>query len=107
MTRRSLLTASAAASAAVAAASSLTLAAAPQQALAKAPERSTEDWLGAAPEIAESDIVETRECELLIVGAGNAGMAAAASAAELGMDFLVAEKGSVVGATRHWLGAVN
>ena len=106
MTRRSLLTAGAAASAAVAAASSLILASAPQQAQAKAPERSTEDWLGAAPEIAESDIVETRECELLIVGAGNAGMAAA-SAAELGMDFIVAEKGSVVGATRHWLGAVN
>ena len=107
MTRRSLLTAGAAASAAVAAASSLTLAAAPQQAQAKAPERSSEDWLGTAPEIAEPDIVETRECELLIVGAGNAGMAAAASAAELGMDFIVAEKGSVVGATRHWLGAVN
>ena len=107
MTRRSLLTAGAAASAAVAAAGSLTLVSAPQQAQAKAPERSSEDWLGTAPEIAESDIVETRECELLIVGAGNAGMAAAASAAELGMNFIVAEKGSLVGSTRHWLGAVN
>ncbi len=107
MTRRTLLTGAAAASAAVAAAGSVTLAAAPQQAQAKAPERSSEDWLGSAPEIAESDIVETRECELLIVGAGNAGMSAAASAAELGMDFIIAEKGSVVGQTRHWLGAVN
>ena len=106
LTRRTLLTGTAAATAVAAAAGSVTLSA-PQQAQAKAPERSSEDWLGTAPEIAESDIVETRECELLIVGAGNAGMSAAASAAELGMDFIVAEKGSVVGSTRHWLGAVN
>ncbi len=106
MTRRTLLAGTAAATAMAAAAGSLTVAA-PQQAQAKNPERSTEDWLGEAPEIAESDIVETRECELLIVGAGNGGMSAAASAAELGMDFIIAEKGSVVGQTRHWLGAVN
>ncbi len=106
MTRRTLLTGTAAATAMAAAAGSLTVAA-PQQAQAKNPERSTEDWLGEAPEVAESDIVETRECELLIVGAGNGGMSAAASAAELGMDFIIAEKGSVVGQTRHWLGAVN
>ncbi len=106
LTRRTLLTGTAAATAMAAAAGSLTVAA-PQQAQAKNPERSSEDWLGSAPEIAESDIVETRECELLIVGAGNGGMSAAASAAELGMDFIVAEKGSVVGQTRHWLGAVN
>ena len=106
MTRRTLLTGTAAATAMAAAAGSLTVAV-PQQAQAKNPERSTEDWLGTAPEVAESDIVETRECELLIVGAGNGGMSAAASAAELGMDFIIAEKGSVVGQTRHWLGAVN
>lgn len=38
------------------------------------------DWLGEAPEI--TDIAETKECDLLIVGAGNGGMAAAAYAAD-------------------------
>lgn len=105
LSRRNFL-AGAAATAAVAGAAT-SMAAAPQAASAKAPVEDTSSWLGEAPEVAESDIVNTRDCELLIVGAGNAGMAAAASAAELGMDFIVAEKGASVGQTRHWLGAVN
>ena len=64
-------------------------------------------WLGLAPEIAESDITETRTCDLLIVGAGNGGMAAAAYAANSGVDFIIAEQNMAVGATRHWYGAVN
>lgn len=64
-------------------------------------------WLGLPPEIADSDIVETRECDLLIVGAGNGGMVAAAYAADLGVDFIVAEQNITVGSTRHWYGAVN
>ena len=55
------------------------------------------DWLGSAPEIAEGDIVETRDCDLLIVGAGNGGMAAAAYAADQGIDFIICEKGETVG----------
>ena len=31
------------------------------------------DWLGTAPEVAESDITETIETDVLVVGAGNAG----------------------------------
>lgn len=65
------------------------------------------DWLGEAPEIAESDIMETRECDLLIVGAGNGGMAAAAYAADQGIDFIICEGGQSVGATRHWFAAVD
>lgn len=65
------------------------------------------DWLGTAPEIADGDIVETKETDLLIVGAGNGGMAAAAYAAQEGVDFLVAEVGEAVGATRHWFSAVD
>ena len=65
------------------------------------------DWLGTAPEIAESDIKETKECDLLIVGAGNGGMAAAAYAADKGVDFMICEKGETVGATRHWFAAVD
>ncbi|MFQ9180859.1 MAG: FAD-binding protein [Eggerthella lenta] len=48
--------------------------------------------MGDAPQIEESDIVNTMETELLIVGAGNAGMAAAVLATDLGIDFVVAEK---------------
>lgn len=67
----------------------------------------TPAWLGQAPDIAASDIVNTMDTELLIVGAGNAGMAAAAYATDLGIDFIVAEKAGAVGATRNWYGAVN
>ena len=106
LTRRSLLTGAAATAAGIAAASALSPVA-PTVAQAKNPERSTEDWLGEAPEIAEADIKETRTCELLIVGAGNGGLPAAATAAELGMDFIICEKGAQVTSERGWLGAVN
>ena len=106
LTRRTFVAGTAATAALAGVASTATLAAAPQAAQAKAP---VEDgsWLGEAPEVAESDIVETRECELLIVGAGNGGLPAAATAAELGMDFILAEKGAMVTSERGWLGAVN
>lgn len=65
------------------------------------------DWLGTAPEIADGDIVETKETDLLIVGAGNGGMAAAATAAELGLNFTICEKASEIQRTRHWFGAIN
>lgn len=64
-------------------------------------------WLGSAPEIAETDIVRTEETDLLIIGAGNGGMAAAALAAAKGLDFMVCEVGAEVGKTRHWFAAVG
>ena len=64
-------------------------------------------WLGEAPEIAEDQIVRTEATDLLIIGAGNAGMSAAATAADLGMDFMVCDKAGDVQASRHWVGAVN
>lgn len=64
-------------------------------------------WLGEAPEIADGDIVNNLDTQLLIIGAGNAGMAAAALATDIGIDFIVAEKAGAVGATRSWYGAVN
>lgn len=67
----------------------------------------TPAWLGEAPEIDPAQITETKDTELLIVGAGNGGMAAAATAADLGLDFIVAEKGSAPCATRNWYGAIN
>lgn len=68
---------------------------------------SNADWLGSAPEINASDIQETKETELLIIGAGNGGMAAAATAADLGLDFTLCEKAGSIQRTRHWFGAIN
>lgn len=65
------------------------------------------DWLGAAPEIAEGDIKQTRATDVLIVGAGNGGMMAAATAVDEGVDFILCEKNNQVQSTRHWIGAVN
>lgn len=67
----------------------------------------SQDWLGSAPEIAESDIVETRETDILIVGAGMSGMAAAATAADLGANFIVVDKGLEPAANHSDVGAIN
>ena len=48
-------------------------------------------WLGTAPEIAASDIVDTLETDVLIVGAGCSGLVAGLAAAERGMDFILCE----------------
>lgn len=68
---------------------------------------STQDWLGSAPEIAEGDIKETKGCDILIVGAGMSGMTAALTASDLGLDFIVADKGSEPSASHFDVGAVN
>ena len=65
------------------------------------------DWLGQAPEIAESEIAQTLQTEILVVGAGNAGLMTAAHAAALGAEVLVIEKGISSMNERHWLGAVG
>ena len=62
----------------------------------------TLDWLGVAPEIATKDITETKDTDLLIVGAGNGGMIAGAYASDQKIDFILCEKGAEVGATRTW-----
>lgn len=55
-------------------------------------ETTNEDWLGEAPEIAEADIVETIDTEVLVIGAGHAGTFAACSAVENGAKTLLIEK---------------
>ncbi|MBP3240299.1 MAG: FAD-dependent oxidoreductase [Oribacterium sp.] len=50
------------------------------------------DWLGEAPEIAESDIKDTVDTEVLVVGAGSSGLFAAAAAAEKGAKTILIEK---------------
>ncbi len=68
---------------------------------------STANWLGEAPEIAESDIVETLETDMLIVGAGNGGMCAGAYATKNGLDFRIIEKGTEPARVRGWYGACD
>ena len=100
MSRRNFLTAAAGTAAVATVASNVALAdeAADTQATNPA-------WLGEEPE--DGDITDTKECELLIIGAGNGGMAAAATAADLDVDFLVAEAFDTPNDTRHWIGAIN
>ena len=66
---------------------------------------SAPSWLGEAPEI--SNIVETVDCEVLVVGAGCSGLPAAAQAAQLGLDLVVCEKSNHVGDTHFDIGAIN
>lgn len=66
-----------------------------------------EDWLGSAPEIDDAQIASTQDTSLLIIGAGNGGMMAAATAADAGMDFIICEQNEVMGDTRHWVGAID
>lgn len=48
-------------------------------------------WLGEPPLCREEDVKETLDCEVLILGAGVAGISAARAAAEAGADVLVLE----------------
>ena len=65
------------------------------------------DWLGKEPEIDEAAITETVDTDILIVGAGNGGMFAAAYAAKNGLNFRVIEQNANVQDTRHWYGAID
>lgn len=51
----------------------------------------TEDWLGAAPQIADSDIVETVDVEVVVCGGGHAGSQCALAAAQQGADVALIE----------------
>lgn len=75
--------------------------------VSSATEEGKTDWLGKEPEIKDSDIVETIDTDLVIVGAGNGGLLAAALAADAKMDFHIVEQNSFVCDTRNWYGVVN
>ncbi len=64
-------------------------------------------WLGAEPEIAEDEIVETIDTEVLVCGAGTSGLFAACAAAENGAKVVCLEKGSIGGGVRDNLGSLN
>ena len=65
------------------------------------------DWLGKEPDIDEASITEIIDTDIVIVGAGNGGMFAAAYAAANGLNFRVVEQNSAVQDTRHWYGAID
>ena len=65
------------------------------------------DWLGTEPDIDEAAITETVDTDIVIVGAGNGGMFAAAFAAKNGLNFRIIEQNAAVQDTRHWVGAVD
>ena len=65
------------------------------------------DWLGKEPDIDEAAITETWDTDIVIVGAGNGGMFAAAYAAANGLNFRIIEQNGNVQDTRHWYGAID
>ena len=65
------------------------------------------DWLGEAPEIAEADIKEELETEVLVVGCGTGGWIATMTAAEEGAKVLVLEKREAPTGIREDIGAIN
>ena len=65
------------------------------------------DWLGKEPDIDEAAITETVDTDIVIVGAGNGGIFAAAYAAANGLNFRVIEQNGNVQDTRHWYGAID
>jgi len=50
------------------------------------------DWLGDAPVIADADISETKDVDVLILGAGHAGVMASVAAVDAGVKVAVIEK---------------
>jgi succinate dehydrogenase/fumarate reductase flavoprotein subunit/uncharacterized protein with FMN-binding domain len=65
------------------------------------------DWLGEAPVIAEKDITETLETEVLVVGCGTGGWIAGMTAAEEGAKVLVIEKAENPTKIKEDIGAIN
>ncbi len=69
---------------------------------------SATDWLGSAPDVDESALTETIDCDILVVGLGTAGHFAAMSAVESGAKVVAIEKGDVGGfGIRYQLGGIN
>ncbi len=65
------------------------------------------DWLGTAPEIPESDITETLDTEVLVVGCGTGGWITTMTAAEEGAKVLVIEKREETTNIRHDIGSIG
>lgn len=65
------------------------------------------EWVGTEPNISQSDIEEVIDTEILICGAGHAGLMAAVVAGKQGAKAIVLEKNDHVGYFKTYIGAVN
>ena len=108
VSRRSFLTSAAVATAGVAGLAAAGTNPTPAQALDQLTVE-TPDWLGTAPEVAEADITETLDTEVLICGFGTGGVPCAISAAQNGSKVLVIERDAQenMQGLREDLGALN
>lgn len=109
LSRRSFIAAAGAATVATAGLAAVA-SPAPTSALAQdALTSETPDWLGAAPEIAEDEITETLDTEVLICGFATGGVPCALSAAQAGNQVLVIERDAqdTAQSMREDLGAIN
>lgn len=106
LTRRSFI-AAASATAGLAAVGIASVASAEDVPTATAPAYAAPSWATKPEAIADDQIVETIETEVLILGAGNAGCSAACSAVENGAKVLVCEKTAQVNGRGGVVGACN
>lgn len=67
----------------------------------------TPAWLGCAPEVAESEIVDTLQTEVLVCGCGTAGFPASISAAEAGAQVMCIERDATLTTPKEDIGALN
>lgn len=67
----------------------------------------TPDWIGTAPEIAESEITSTLDYDVVVVGCRTGGLPAIISAAENGAKVLGVEQMSKIADPREDIGAIN
>ena len=67
----------------------------------------TPNWLGLPPEIAESDITETVDTEVLVVGTRTGGLPAMMSAAENGAQVLGIDRTAKIASPREDIGAID
>lgn len=65
------------------------------------------DWLGQPPNIADSDIKQTLQADVVIVGSGVAGLNAARAASEAGSSVIVIEKGATYQFRSGQYGAID
>ena len=109
ISRRSFIAAAGAAAAASVVAAGLASVAPSQASALDALTSETPDWLGTAPEIAEADITETVDTEVLICGFGTGGVPCALSAAQSGNKVLVIDRDTqeLAQSMREDLGAMN
>ena len=107
MTRRSFVSAGAAAVAAAGLAGTAASALADEAAETEEAASDVPAWLGTAPEIAEDQISEVVDTEVLVCGAGTSGLFAACAAAEAGAKVVCLEKYSIGGGVRDNLGSLN